>query len=99
MSDAVAIHVDHLTRRFGSFTAVDDVSFDVKKGEVFGWAALLDGYPARIASARCLEQSSLLRINGKAALRVLEGDSAAGFVVMRRLAALIARYLASSGAR
>jgi ABC-2 type transport system ATP-binding protein len=37
MSDSVAIHVDHLTRRFGSFTAVDDVSFDVKKGEVFGF--------------------------------------------------------------
>jgi toluene monooxygenase system ferredoxin subunit len=73
--------------------------FMLKKGEVFGWAALLDGYPNRIASARCLERSSLLRINGKSALRVLEGDPAAGFVVMRRLAALIARYLASSGAR
>jgi toluene monooxygenase system ferredoxin subunit len=73
--------------------------FMLKKGEVFGWAALLDGYPARIASARCLEASSLLRINGKAALRVLESDPAAGFVVMRRLAGLIARYLASSGAR
>ncbi len=71
--------------------------FMLKKGEVFGWAALLDGYPARIASARCLEESSLLRINGKAALRALEGDPSAGFVVMRRLAALIARYLASSG--
>lgn len=73
--------------------------FMLKKGEVFGWAALLEGYPARIASARCLEQSSLLRINGKNALRVLEGDPKAGFAVMRRLAALIARYLASSGAR
>jgi toluene monooxygenase system ferredoxin subunit len=73
--------------------------FMLKKGEVFGWAALLDGYPARIASARCLEESSLLRINGKAALRVLEGDPSSGFVVMRRLAALIARYLASSGVR
>ena len=31
MPDSVAIHVDHLTRRFGSFTAVDDVSFDVKE--------------------------------------------------------------------
>jgi toluene monooxygenase system ferredoxin subunit len=73
--------------------------FMLKKGEVFGWAALLDGYPARIASARCLEASSLLRINGKSALRLLEGDPAAGFIVMRRLAALIARYLASSGVR
>jgi toluene monooxygenase system ferredoxin subunit len=71
--------------------------FMLRKGEVFGWAALLDGYQARIASARCLEASSLLRINGKKALQVLEGDPAAGFVVMRRLAALIARYLASPG--
>jgi toluene monooxygenase system ferredoxin subunit len=73
--------------------------FMLKKGEVFGWAALLESTPARIASARCLEASSVLRINGKAALRVLEGDPAAGFTVMRRLAALIARYLASSGAK
>ena len=73
--------------------------FMLKKGEVFGWAALLEGTPARIASARCLEASSVLRINGRAALRVLEGDPAAGFTVMRRLAALIARYLASSGAK
>jgi toluene monooxygenase system ferredoxin subunit len=73
--------------------------FMLRKGEVFGWAALLDGYPARIASARCLEASTLLRINGKAALRVLEADPSAGFLVMRRLAGLIARYLASSGAR
>jgi toluene monooxygenase system ferredoxin subunit len=73
--------------------------FMLRKGEVFGWAALLEGTPARIASARCLEESSVLRINGKAALGVLEADPAAGFVVMRRLAALIARYLASSGAR
>src|SRR5436189_6290041 len=73
--------------------------FMLKKGEVFGWAALLDGYPARIASARCLEASTLLRINGKAALSVLEHDPAAGFVVMPRLAALIARYLAASGVK
>lgn len=73
--------------------------FMLKKGEVFGWAALLENTPARIASARCLEASSVLRINGRAALGVLEGDPAAGFTVMRRLAALIARYLASSGAR
>ena len=73
--------------------------FMLKKGEVFGWAALLDGYPARIASARCVEDSRLLRINGKRALGVLEQDSQAGFIVMRRLAALVARYLATSGVK
>src|ERR1041385_1267164 len=32
-----AIVVEHLSRRFGQFTAVDDVSFDVQRGEVFGF--------------------------------------------------------------
>jgi ABC-2 type transport system ATP-binding protein len=32
-----AIVVRHLTRRFGDFVAVDDVSFDVGTGEVFGF--------------------------------------------------------------
>ncbi|MCE9670048.1 ABC transporter ATP-binding protein [Myxococcus stipitatus] len=32
-----AIEVRHLTRRFGSFVAVDDVSFDVGAGEIFGY--------------------------------------------------------------
>jgi len=31
------IKVDNLTRKFGSLTAVDSVSFDVKKGEIFGF--------------------------------------------------------------
>jgi ABC-2 type transport system ATP-binding protein len=33
----VAIAVDHLSRRFGQFVAVDDVTFDVRRGEVFGF--------------------------------------------------------------
>jgi ABC-2 type transport system ATP-binding protein len=32
-----AIEVRNLTRRFGAFTAVDDLSFDVQKGEIFGF--------------------------------------------------------------
>ncbi len=30
------IRVESLTKKFGGFTAVDDVTFDVKKGEIFG---------------------------------------------------------------
>jgi len=33
---SAAIHTTDLTKQFGSFTAVDTVSFEVKRGEVFG---------------------------------------------------------------
>jgi len=33
----VAISAEHLVRRFGAFTAVNDVSFRVQKGEIFGF--------------------------------------------------------------
>ena len=32
-----AIEVSRLTRRFGTFVAVDDLSFDVRQGEIFGF--------------------------------------------------------------
>lgn len=32
-----AIAVQNLTKQFGSFTAVDNISFDVKRGEIFGF--------------------------------------------------------------
>jgi ABC-2 type transport system ATP-binding protein len=32
----VAIHVDHLTRKFNDLVAVNDISFEIDKGEIFG---------------------------------------------------------------
>ena len=37
MSNELAIQADRLTKRFGDFTAVDAISFEVKKGEIFGF--------------------------------------------------------------
>jgi len=37
MKNEAAVSVDRLTKRFGGFTAVDDVSFQVSAGEVFGF--------------------------------------------------------------
>ena len=31
-----AIEVEHIVKKYGDFTAVDDVSFNVKEGEIFG---------------------------------------------------------------
>ncbi len=36
MSDIV-ISVKNLTKRFGDFIAVNNISFDVEKGEIFGF--------------------------------------------------------------
>jgi ABC-2 type transport system ATP-binding protein len=36
-SDQLGISANHLVRRFGDFTAVNDVSFHVKKGSIFGF--------------------------------------------------------------
>ncbi|WP_127754521.1 ribosome-associated ATPase/putative transporter RbbA [Devosia sp. 1566] len=36
-SPEIAIEAQHLTKRFGDFTAVDDVSFSIGKGEIFGF--------------------------------------------------------------
>lgn len=37
MNDQYIITTKNLTKRFGAFTAVDAISFDVKKGEIFGF--------------------------------------------------------------
>jgi ABC-2 type transport system ATP-binding protein len=37
MDSAAAIEVRNLTRRFGAFLAVDDLSFEVRRGEIFGF--------------------------------------------------------------
>ncbi len=67
--------------------------FVLRKGEVFGWAALLEHQPQRIAMATCLEDSAILRLSGEQTLRVLESDPVSGYLVMRKLSSLITRHL------
>lgn len=85
--------------QIGRDERTDPAGFMLKKGEIFGWAALLENHPQRIASARALEKATVLRINGKQALKLLESDPQSGYVVMRRLAGLIARFFVVAGAR
>ncbi len=71
--------------------------FMLRKGEVFGWAALLEDQPRRIAKASCIEKSTLLRLNGEEVLRVLADEPASGYLVMRKLSMLITRHMRSQG--
>lgn len=73
--------------------------FMLRKGEVFGWAALLEDQPRRIARATCREPSSLLVLNGNAVREILRKEPESGYLVMKKLAELVTRYLASAGAK
>ena len=33
----MSLEIDHVTKRFGSTTALDGLTFDVSRGEVFGF--------------------------------------------------------------
>lgn len=58
---------------------------------VFGWASLIDETRRRVATAVCLEPSTVVAVQGAQLLQILEKDTAAGFLVMRRIAAMVAR--------
>jgi ABC-2 type transport system ATP-binding protein len=36
-ADGPVVHIDNLTKRFGDFVAVDKISLDVRRGEIFGF--------------------------------------------------------------
>jgi toluene monooxygenase system ferredoxin subunit len=59
-------------------------------GDALGWAALVEDQPRRIATAVCMEDSTLIALNGEHLLGVFERDTRAGYMVMRRLAKMIA---------
>lgn len=48
-----AITADHLTIRFAAFTAVDDISFSVKRGEIFGFLGPNGSGKTTIIKALC----------------------------------------------
>lgn len=60
------------------------------EGQLFGWAALVDDQPRRVATASCLEDSSLLVIDGGALLEIFDQNTGAGYLFMHGLAGMIA---------
>ncbi len=65
----------------------------LSKGEAFAWTSLVSQH-VKTATARSLEPVSLIAINGKALMRLLEANNHIGFIVMRNLADIINSRLA-----
>lgn len=62
------------------------------RGEVFGWSALIDP-PRYTATAKCLERSRLIAVDGPGLAALLAKDLSIGYPVMRRLASVVTSRL------
>lgn len=63
----------------------------MRSGEVFGWAAVLDGERTRLAETVCLERTEVLQINGEQLMKVIESHPPTAGVVMSRFASMITK--------
>jgi toluene monooxygenase system ferredoxin subunit len=95
VEDLYVLEAGRVNFQVGREERMSPAGFVLKKGEVFGWAALLDSQPRRIAKATCLDASRLLALNGREVVGVLEAEPVSGYCVMRRLCSLITKHLAS----
>jgi toluene monooxygenase system ferredoxin subunit len=70
----------------------------IRRGDVFGWAPLVEGYSRRIATAYCLTPCEVVAIDGGALRALMESDAALGYALLKKLAVLLTSELASFAA-
>lgn len=61
----------------------------LRRGEVFGWAALVESAPKRIAAAQCITPCTVLAIPGDQLLILMDHDHTLGYRIMKQLNVLI----------
>ena len=60
-------------------------------GDVFGWAAVLEGQRRRLAKTVCLERTELIQINGQELMDLIKQSPTTGDVIMSRFATMITK--------
>ena len=65
----------------------------LRRGDVFGWAAMTPSCNLRIATASCIAPSTLLILKGTKVLDLMEGDHTIGYRLMTQLSSLITSTL------
>ena len=70
----------------------------IRRGDVFGWAALVEGHSRRIATAYCLTACAVIAIPGSQLLELMEHDHSLGYALMKQLAALLTSELVAFAA-
>lgn len=64
----------------------------LQKGEVFGWAALVPPHQ-RTGIARCVEKASIICLNGKDLMELMEKNDHMGYMVMKNLSGILSNRL------
>jgi toluene monooxygenase system ferredoxin subunit len=70
----------------------------IRRGEVFGWAPLVEGQPRRIATAYCLTPCEVVALDGRALMSLMESDASLGYALMKKLAVLLTSELVAFAA-
>ena len=70
----------------------------IRRGDVFGWAPLVEGHARRIATAYCLSPCEVIAIDGGSLTRLMEADCAVGYALMKKLAVLLTSELVAFAA-
>jgi len=70
----------------------------IRPGQVFGWAALMESYARRIATAYCLTPCAVIALDGGRLRALMERDHTTGFLLMKQLAALLTSELTAFAA-
>ena len=70
----------------------------IRRGQVFGWAALVESTRTRIATAFCLTPCEVIAIDGKKLTALMDADHSLGFAIAKQLTALVTSELTSFAA-
>ena len=70
----------------------------IRRGEVFGWAPLVEGHARRIATAYCLTACEVVAIDGARLNELMESDPALGYALLKKLAVLLTSELVAFAA-
>lgn len=70
----------------------------IRRGEVFGWAAIIEHAQSRIATALCLTPCSVLAVNGNQLLELMENDHSLGYRILKQLNFLVTGKLTAFAA-
>jgi CRP-like cAMP-binding protein len=70
----------------------------IRRGDVFGWAPLVEGHTRRIATAYCLTACSVVAIDGSELVALMDDELGLGYALMKKLAVLLTSELTSFAA-